>query len=82
MQSRLMRVRNVLRFFHPVLESLAANELHGLHQGAGGVAQQDPIDRVVNVGAQAGRVQERALQIHRLGQAQLVRSRGAHARSS
>ena len=56
---------------HPVLEPLATNELDGLHQGAGGVPQQHPIDRIVNGGAQAGGIQEGAFQIQRLGQVQL-----------
>ena len=59
-----------------MLEPLLANELHRFHQGASGVPQQHPIDGVVNVGAQAGGIQEGGLQIHRLGQRQLLRGLG------
>jgi hypothetical protein len=58
---------------HAMLEPLLADELHRFHQGASGVPQQDPIDGVVDVGAQAGSIQEGGLQIHRLGQMQLLR---------
>ena len=49
------------RFIHPVTETLSANELHPFHQGAGGVAQQNPIDRIMDVGLQASGVQEAGL---------------------
>ena len=57
-----------LRFFHAVLEALVADQAHRFHEGAGGVAQQDPVHRIVDVGFQAGGVQKGAFQIQRLGQ--------------
>ena len=68
-----------LRLFHAVLEPLAANQLDGFHQRASGVTQQNPIDRIMNVGAQAGGVEKGALQIHRLGQGQPLGGGGARA---
>ncbi len=66
-----------LRLFHPVFEALVADQAHRFHQGAGGVAQQDPIDRVVDVGLQAGGVQKGAFQIDRRGQTKFLRVGGA-----
>jgi len=68
-----------LRLFHAVLEPLATNQLDGFHQRASGVTQQNPIDRIMNVGAQAGGVEEGTFQIHRLGQGQPLGGGGAHA---
>jgi len=58
------------RLLHPVLEPLVADQAHRLHQGARGVAQQDPVDRVVNVGLYAGGIQEIGFQVQRLVQVQ------------
>ena len=59
------------RCFHPVAQALGANQLHGLHQGAGGIAQENPIHRVMDVGFEASGVQKGGFQIHRLDQLQL-----------
>jgi len=53
-----------------VLEALVADQAHRLHQGARGVAQQDPVDRIVNVGLYAGGIQEIGFQVQRLVQVQ------------
>ncbi len=42
---------------HAVLQSVLADEDGGLHQGAGGVAQQDPVDGEMDVGFDAGAVE-------------------------
>ncbi|MGD0411198.1 MAG: hypothetical protein ABSC18_05795 [Verrucomicrobiota bacterium] len=47
-----------LRFFHAVFETLIADEPNRFHQRAGSVAQQHPINGVVDVGLQAGGVQK------------------------
>ena len=58
-------------FFHPVAQALGADQLHGLHQGARGIAQQHPVDRVMDIGLKAGGIQEARIQVYRFHQAQV-----------
>ncbi|MDO8540749.1 MAG: hypothetical protein Q7S40_09970 [Opitutaceae bacterium] len=51
-------------------QALVANQRDGLHQGAGGIAQQHPIDGIVDVGLDAGRIQEASVKVDRLFQPQ------------
>ena len=46
------------RLFHALAQALAANQLHGFHQGAGRIAQEHPIDRIMDVNLEAGRIQK------------------------
>jgi len=69
--------QKTFRRVHPVLEPLSANERHGFDQGAGGIAQEDPIDRIVDVGFETGGIEKGALQVQGLGQVQSLGGGGA-----
>ena len=58
---------------HSVLEPLFPNQPHRIHQREGGVPQQHPINRVVNVSLQRGGIDEGVLQVQRFGQLQCLR---------
>lgn len=63
-----------------MLQTLIANQFDGFHQGARGIAEQDPIDGMVDIGDEAGGIQKGAFQIQRFGQLELLlglRARGA-----
>ena len=53
---------------HALLQPLPADEERGFHQRARDVAQEHPIDRKVNVGLEAGGIEEHLARIHRLEQ--------------
>ena len=65
--------KKAFRRGHAVFESLLADQSHRFDQRARGVAEQDPVDGKVDVGFQAGGIQEVTLQIQRLLQLQLLR---------
>ena len=54
------------RRLHPVFQSLFPNQGGRFHQSPSCIPEQDPIDRVVDVGRHTGGVQEAGLQIDRL----------------
>ncbi|PYJ91136.1 MAG: hypothetical protein DME62_15845 [Verrucomicrobia bacterium] len=51
-------------------QALSSDQTDSLHQRFGGIAQEDPINRIVDVGLDAGRVQEANLQVQWGAQAQ------------
>src|SRR5439155_26215043 len=52
-------------------QALSSDQTDSLHQRFGGIAQEDSINRIVDVGLDAGRVQEANLQVQWGAQAQL-----------
>ena len=57
--------------FHPVFESLLANQPHRLWR-ARSVAEEDPVDGKMDIGFNAGRIHKIRLQIQRYLQLQLL----------
>src|SRR6185369_3451232 len=60
------------RLFHPVFESLLANQPHRLHERARSVAEEDPVDGKMDIGFNAGRIHKIRVQIQRCWQLQLL----------
>jgi hypothetical protein len=55
--------------FHPVFQALAANKNHRFAQGAGAIAQEHPLHRVVNIGFHTGGIHKISVQIQGILQA-------------
>jgi|GEM_PF-793764 len=72
MLSRFIRRRNSSGGHHASAQASLTDQERGLHQRAHPIPQQDPIGREVDVGFEAGAIQEVLLQVQRLPQAQLA----------
>ena len=48
-------------WFHPVFQSLLANQSGGFHQSPSCISEQNPVDGVVDVGGHTGGIQEAGL---------------------